>query len=294
MDESMWDTWHSLLSENLFEIAGEQINLYDILTVVAIIIATLLLSRLTRKAIRRGFEMRGVTDEGSIGVVTRLVHFAFLLIGLAVAVESAGIDLAALFAAGAVFAVAIGFAVQNIVQNFVSGVILLLERDIKPGDVIELDGRLVKVHKMGIRATEVRTLNEEDMIVPNSSLVQSTVKNYTLNDEEYRLRVTVGVAYESDMKLVLETLEDVARGMEFRLQNKDPVVLMTEFADSCVSFEISVWIDDPWRMRKLRSLLRQGIWWAFQDKDIVIAFPQMDVHLDPPVSEGLAGMGKAA
>lgn len=294
MEESMWETWHGLLSENLFEIAGEEINLYDILTVAAIVVATLLLSKMTRRAIRRGFEMRGVRDEGTIGVVTRLVHFAFLLVGLGIAVESAGIDLAALFAAGAVFAVAIGFAVQNIVQNFVSGVILLLERVIKPGDVIELEGQLVKVHRMGIRATEVRTLNDEDMIVPNGSLVQSTVKNFTLHDVDYRLRASVGVTYEADMKLVLETLEKTARALDFRMQEKEPVVLMTEFADSCVSFEVSIWINDPWRMRSLRSKLRQAIWWAFKDTDIVIAFPQMDVHLDPAVSKGLAAMNRAA
>ena len=294
MEESMWETWHGPLSENLFEIAGEEINLYDILTVAAIVVATLLLSKMTRRAIRRGFEMRGVRDEGTIGVVTRLVHFAFLLVGLGIAVESAGIDLAALFAAGAVFAVAIGFAVQNIVQNFVSGVILLLERVIKPGDVIELEGQLVKVHRMGIRATEVRTLNDEDMIVPNGSLVQSTAKNYTLHAEDYRLRASVGATYEADMKLVLETLEKTARALDFRTQEKEPVVLMTEFADSCVSFEVSIWINDPWRMRSLQSKLRQAIWWAFKDTDIVIAFPQMDVHLDPAVSKGLAAMNRAA
>src|SRR4030095_8726722 len=103
----------------------------------------------------------------------------FIVVGLTLALHLAGIKLGAVFAAGAVFAVGLGFAMQNIAQNFVSGVILLVERSIEPGDVIEVNTQVVRVHQMGIRATLVRTLDDEDMIVPNSILVQTTVKNYT-------------------------------------------------------------------------------------------------------------------
>ncbi len=128
-----------------------------------------------------------------------------------VAMRTTGIRLDALFAAGAVFAVGFGFAMQNIAQNFVSGVILLFERTIKPGDVIEVGGQIVKVQQMSIRATIVRTLDEEDVIVPNSSLVQSNVKNFTLEDNIYRVRVTVGVSYSSDVPKVKAALEGCAR-----------------------------------------------------------------------------------
>ena len=119
--------------------------------------------------------------------------------------------LEALFAAGAVFAIGLGFAMQNIVQNFVSGVILLAERTIKPGDVLQVDGRFVKVRHMGIRSTICRTLDEEEIIVPNATIVQSTVTNYTLQDSLFRLRCTVGVVYGSDMVLVKNTLQRAAQ-----------------------------------------------------------------------------------
>jgi len=97
----------------------------------------------------------------------------------------------------------------------------------------------------------------------------------------------VGVVYSSDMAMVKETLERVATAMPWRNKTRDPVVLMVEFGDSAVIFEVSVWIDDPWVLRRSRSDLNEAIWWAFKEKGIIIAFPQLDVHLDP---EALAAM----
>ena len=275
--------WVAINAE-LFQIAGRPISVVTLIVVVAIFGVTMLLSKLTRRFITKTFEMRGVHDEGTIGVITRLVHFVFLAVGFGVSVESIGIDLAALFAAGAVFAVALGFAVQNIVQNFVSGFILLAERVIKPGDVLELEGQLVKVRRMGIRSTVVRSLNDEDLIVPNATIVQSTVKNFTLTDSRFRLRTVVGVVYSSDMDRVVEILHAVAREQPYRIGEFDPVVLLTDFGDNSVNFEVSIWIDKPWDMRRRRSELNLAIWRAFKAEEIVIAFPQLDVHFDPGVT----------
>jgi small-conductance mechanosensitive channel len=182
---------------------------------------------------------------------------------------------------------------QNIAQNFVSGVILLLERSIKPGDVLKVEDRFVKVMRMGIRATIARTLDEEEIIVPNSAIVQSTVTNYTLRDSLYRLRCQVGVIYGSDMGLVRRTLEGVAQHVEWRNNTMEPVILLTDFGSSSVDFEISVWIDDPWNVRRARSKLNEAIWWALKDAGVIIAFPQLDVHLDPPVAESLGRVRRA-
>ena len=138
------------------------------------------------------------------------------MVGLALALHLAGIKLGAVFAAGAVFAVGFGFAMQNIAQNFVSGIISLIERTIKPGDVLEVGPQIVKVMKMSIRATIVRTLDDEDIIVPNSTLVQSNVKNYTLEDNLYRVKVKVGVSYESDLKQVRAVLTKAATDLPGR------------------------------------------------------------------------------
>jgi potassium efflux system protein len=276
-----------LLDRTFFTIGGTRVTLAGLLAVVLIALTTLVISWVVQRLIARGYRLVGLTRPGPVAVAQRLAHYVILAVGLTVALDTLGVNLGALFAAGAIFAIGLGFAMQNIAQNFVSGVILLLERSIKPGDVMEVEGRFVQVREMGIRATIAHTLDEEEIIIPNSTIVQSTVKNYTLKDSIYRLRATVGVVYSSDMAMVKETLERVATAMPWRNKTRDPVVLMVEFGDSAVIFEVSVWIDDPWVLRRSRSDLNEAIWWAFKEKGIIIAFPQLDVHLDP---EALAAM----
>jgi potassium-dependent mechanosensitive channel len=210
---------------------------------------------------------------------------------VALALQSAGIKLTAVFAAGAVFAVGFGFAMQNIAQNFVSGVILLIERTIKPGDVLEIGGSIVKVMKMSIRATIVRTLDDEDIIVPNSTLVQSNVKNYTLEDNLYRVKVVVGVAYESDLKLVREVLEKTTADVPWRDRAYPPRVLLVNFGASSVDYETSAWMHDPFNYRIASSDLREAIWWAFKRANITIAFPQVDVHFPQALAQTLFAAG---
>ncbi|MCP3981129.1 MAG: mechanosensitive ion channel [bacterium] len=278
----------------LFEIAGTSITVATLVLFLLIIILSFLISSLVSRAMGRVFRKSAVQHEGSIHVAQRLTHYLILIVGLGIGFETIGVDLGTLFAAGAVLAVGIGFAMQNLAQNFVSGVILLIERSIKPGDVLQVDNQFVRVTKMAIRTTHARTLDDEEIIVPNATIVQSTVTNYTLRDSYYRLRTSVGVLYSSDMALVRNTLESVAAGIDWRSKNKDPVVLLTEFGNSSVIFEVSVWISDPWAVRRRRSDLNESIWWALKDAGITIAFPQVDLHLDPPVMKALEGMTQSA
>lgn len=275
------------LDETFFTIGGTRFTLGGLLLLVLIAAATLAASWILQRLVARASRLIGVTREGPVAVAQRLAHYVVMAVGLAVGLDTVGINLGALFAAGAIFAIGLGFAMQNIAQNFVSGVILLLEQSIKPGDVLEVDDRFVKVRQMGIRATIARTLDDEEIIIPNATIVQSTVKNYTLQDSIYRLRASVGVVYGSDMAVVKETLAAVGASMPWRNQTKDPLVLLVEFGDSAVVFEVSVWIDDPWVLRRVRSDLNEAIWWAFKEKGIVIAFPQLDVHLDREALEAI-------
>jgi small-conductance mechanosensitive channel len=277
----------------LFQISGTTITVATLITFVIVVIVTFALAGLMQRAVVRAFSKDGQRDQGTTAVVSRLVRYLILIGGLGIGIDSLGINLTGLFAAGAVFAVAIGFAMQNISQNFVSGVILLLERAIKPGDILEVEGRLVRVLDMGIRATIARSLDEEDIIIPNSTLVASPVKNYTLRDSLYRLRSQVGVVYSSDMAQVRRVLEETAGKMEWRSPQQAPRILLTDFGDSSVNFEVSVWIEDPWQMRQLLNLLNEAVWWGLKDAGITIAFPQLDVHFDRELAPSL-GTGPRA
>jgi len=282
------------LNTTVFTIAGTPVSSSTIIVFVILLLVTWIASKVLQRAIKKALDLRGIRDEGTVGVAQRLLHYSVMALGAGVSLQTLGINLSALFAAGAVFAIGLGFAMQNIAQNFVSGIILLLERSIKPGDVLRIEGQLVKVQQLGIRATLVRTLDEEEMIVPNASVVQSTVTNYTLQDSIYRVRCPVGVVYGSDMRRVREVLEQAGRAMDWRNKEREPVVLMTDFGSSSVDFEVSVWMNDPWNVRRAKSQLNEAIWWALKDAGITIAFPQLDVHFDPPVADSLRALGKPA
>ena len=284
------DTLKTVLGNELFEISGTKVTVSTLAVVVLIVVATYVISFLIRKSILKWFGKEDPSAQGTLRAMTHLLHYLVLLIGFGIALDTLGVNLMALMATGALFAVGIGFALQNIVQNFVSGIIMLLERSIKPNDVLEVDGRIIRVMNMRIRTTIARTLDEEDIIIPNSSLVQNSVKNFTMVDSFYRLRTTVGVVYGSDMKQVFTVLKAAAYAVDWRSSLREPVVLLNEFGDSSVNFEVSVWIDNPWRLRFYRSELNNAVWWALKDAGITIAFPQVDVHLDPPVADGLVAL----
>lgn len=279
------------LQVKLFTISETDVTVATLIICFVIIISTFIISKIVRRATTHYLQRKQVADPGTISVTNRLIHLIIVAIGLGIAIRTIGINIAALFAAGALFAIGLGFAMQNIAQNFVSGLILMIERSIKPGDVLQVEGQMVKVISMGSRAIIARTFDDEDLIIPNSVLVQATVKNYTLRDQLYRIRVPVGVVYGSDMRVVRKTLEQCAHDLPERSQAKKPVILLNEFGDSSVNFDVSVWVDDPWLTRLARSKLHESIWWALKDAGVTIAFPQVDVHLDPPVMDALRSMG---
>ncbi len=157
------------------------------------LIASYVVSRLLQRSMKIMLRSDDARRQGSVAAASRLLHYLVLAIGVSIALQIAGIDMTALFAAGALVAVGIGFALQTISENFFSGLILLLERTIKPGDILQINDQMVRVVEMGIRSTVVRTFADEDLIVPNSVLVKDTVKNYTLRDNLHRVRVLVGV-----------------------------------------------------------------------------------------------------
>ena len=274
-----------LLNRHLFDIGGKSVSLSALIVFVLMLIIAVWVARLAKATTLRALGKRLTVDAGSAHTIAHLVQYFVLVVGLAIAIETIGVQLAPLFAAGAFLAVGIGIAMQGVAQNFVAGVSLLIEHVIKAGDILAVDGRVVRITRLGFRAAVARTRDEEDLIIPNTLLTQQIVTNYTLSDALYRLRSIVGVAYESDVDLVFQVLRDVGMKSPDRSAGHDPRVLLTEFGDSSIVFDLSVWIDDSWEGPMAKSRLNHAIWRAFTDAGITIAFPQMDVHLDRPDSE---------
>lgn len=282
MQAEQAEVWlRTFLDYRLFTLGDSVVRLSTLLVLLLVFLAAYWASRGVQRTLRRLFRTRGMVDQGTTELVLRLIHYGIMAVAIAVGLQTVGIELAALFAAGAIFAIAVGFAMQNIAENFVSGLILVGERSIKSGDVLEVGGQVVRVIRMGNRSTVARTRDDEDIIIPNSKLVADTVKNFTLRDSIYRIRCKVGVVYSSDPRHVMATLQGAVAGLEWRDRAHPPQVVLTEFGDSSVNFEVRVWINDPWSATGLESSLNEAVWYALKEAGITIAFPQLDVHLDP-------------
>jgi potassium efflux system protein len=275
-----------LFDRPLFTLGNNPITLSTLILTVLLLALAVWGSSLMRRGVQRTLVRRGGRADVA-GTISGLVYYSTLVMGVGLALWAAGIDLGALFAAGAIFAVGIGFAMQGIAQNFVAGVILVFERTIKPGDLLRVEGQLVKVIEMGIRACIAQTRDGEDLIIPNSVLLQTTVTNFTLRETTYRVRIPVGVTYGSDMSLVQKILFAAAREVMARwcTAEREPVVQLTRFGNSSVDWDVGIWIDDPWELRVASSELHLTVWDACKQAGIVIAFPQLDLHLDRRVEE---------
>jgi len=175
--------------------------------------------------------------------------------------------------------VGIGFGSQNLIGNFISGIILLVERPINQGDVIELDGQAVTVQELGPRSTIVRSAENTHMIVPNSRLLDQPVTNWTLSDDVIRKKITVGVAYGTATREVDRVLREVMMGLESVKRSPAPEVLFNDFGESALVFEAQFWTSVAERY-EVETELRHRIAEALAKAGIVMAFPQRDVHLE--------------
>jgi potassium efflux system protein len=202
-----------------------------------------------------------------------------VVIGTLAAIASVGIRLDALLAASAVLLVGIGFGLQNIAQNFVSGLILLIERPVARGDFVQIGRAFGSVVDVGMRATQVVTRDEVTIIVPNSELITAQMINHSVPTPNLRVGVRVGVAYGSDTDRVREVLLGVARADPEVLSEPGPDVRFDDFGDSSLDFSLLVWIANPREDQRIASRLRFAIDAAFRAAGIQIPFPQRDVHI---------------
>ena len=278
--------WLSKATEYLaivvFNIKGVDITVGSIFTFAIVLFGTLVAAALVRRGLRRALNRKTTIEKGRAESFGKLSSYLIYVLGVITAFHIIGIDMSSLLAAGAIFGVAIGFAMQTVVQNFVSGIILMVESSVHPGDIIEVHDEIARVEDIRIRSTIVRTLFDEEIIVPNSFLVSNSLKNLTMSDSDYRIVVPVGVAYNSDLRAAEKALEAAAEAV-----SKSFRVSLREFGDSAVVFRVSVWIDDPWEKYNAQSDLMFEIAKKLHEAEVVIAFPQLDLHVDDSLLDAM-------
>ena len=260
----------------------------DPITVGKLILALFLIllgysiSRFVSKVMARRLFPRLGLDAGATATFQTLSFYVLLILVFLYALRLVNIPLTVFTVLGGAVAIGVGFGSQNIVNNFISGLILMAERPIKVGDVIEVEGVYGTVERIGPRSTRVRKGDNTHIIVPNSSFLEKNVLNWTLSDDVMRVEVLVGVAYGSPAERVRDVLLEAMSQIERVIKKPSPEVLFLDFGDNALVFQALFWIKlrRPLDQRRVASTLRYTIDRLFRENDIVIAFPQRDVHLD--------------
>ncbi len=216
-------------------------------------------------------------------LASKLVRMTLLTLAVVLALGSIGIDLTAFAVFSGAIGVGVGFGLQKVVSNLVSGVILLMDRSIKPGDVIEIDGTYGSVIALNARYASVQTRDGKEYLIPNEDLITQRVTNWSYSSDLIRLHVKVGIAYEADPHLAIRLAEEAARDVPRVLTEPAPRALLVEFGDSSIDIELRFWIRDPVNgTANVRSDVMLRIWDLFKQNEIEIPFPHRDVTLSNP------------
>ena len=276
------ETVSKILNTSILSVGnGDGITVLQIAFTLLTLLIGLWFARWSERKFSKRLEQRNV-DAGVVQLMRRLFYILVILVLVFTALDLLSIPLTAFaFITGAI-AIGVGFGAQNIINNFISGWILMGERPIRIGDQVELDDMLGTVETINTRFTRVRRIDGVRLMIPNSQLLENTVVNRTIVDRKIRSHVRVGVQYGSDVQKVKHLLDEISANNPDILEDPAPAVIFEDFGDSALIFDCFFWIEATKErtLRGVRSALRFEIDRVFKENDIVIAFPQRDIHVD--------------
>lgn len=303
--EDLWHTTLSWLNISLFKMGETPVTTAGIVRIVLIIMAVWWFSYWLRKAITRLARRNQKIADATIYTLNRVLHYLIMLIGIMVALSSIGLDFSSVAWIAGALSVGIGFGLQSIVNNFVSGLIIMFERSLKVGDFLELQsGMTGTVSQINMRSTIIRTPDNLEIVVPNSEFISGRVVNWTLTDNERRLRIPFSVEYGTDKEQVVHLVMQAAHEVPYTLNNMthEPQVWMTRMGDNGLEFELLVWVRQGVDMEVRRADSRQGLTAAYlweiesalRNAGIGMPFPQRDYYIRSILGENtVAGFVQA-
>ena len=265
----------------LVDLGEQQLTVGQLVLAPMVVIIGFFLARWAEKVLTRRLAASN-TNPDLVHFTRRAFYVLVIVLLVFTALDLLNVPLGAFaFVSGAI-AIGVGFGAQNIINNFISGWILMWERPIRIGDFLEIGETRGTVEAINTRSTRIKRVDGVHLLVPNSQLLENTVVNWTLVDRNMRAMVRVGVAYGSPVKTVKARLEQAVRSNADVIKTPEPVVFFDDFGDSSLVFDVYFWIDAVAErdLRRVRSDLRFAITELFETNDIVIAFPQRDVHID--------------
>ncbi len=269
---------NKLLQFELIDITDHKITVYTLIVALIIVITTKLLLWFVKKALFRR-NKSSQHENGNTYALFQIIKYIVWIIAISLLLETIGIKVTVLVAGSAALLVGIGMGLQQTFNDIVSGIILLSERSIKINDVLEIDGDVVKIQSIGLRTSKGLNRDDISIIIPNSLITTSKVINWSHQSEKTRFRIEVGVAYGSDVDLVIKTLQDSAMEHPEILDKKLVEARLVNFGNSSLDFELLFFSENIFRIRKVKSDVRRIIHRKLKENNITIPFPQMDLHL---------------
>ena len=265
--------------ESGISIGGTRITIINVAYLIIFLVFFRFLSRIIREGLQNRVLPRTRLDIGARASFVNVVIYAFWILAIYTGINILGINLSSLaFMAGAL-GIGIGFGLQNVVNNFVSGIILLFDPSIQVGDMVQIGEDWGTVNRINIRTTIVQTFDNASLIIPNSEMLSNKVTNWSFKDPKVRRQVDVGVAYGSDVQLVRKILLEIVGDMPEIMNDPAPRVDFTDFGDSALIFRVRFWISSPEFWLGAPTELRFRIDEEFKKNGIEIAFPQQDIHI---------------
>lgn len=267
------------LSKPRINIGDKKISLNGFIVAIAIFYLSFRLSKAFEKAAKYRLRKVPFLDITRTNTISMLLRYSIIVIGVLVAFAIVNIDFTTLKVLIGALGVGIGFGLREIVNNLISGFILLSDKTVVHDDLIEVNGLLGRVETVGIRTTIVKTFNNVEVIVPNTNLVNNELINYTHSDPVIRIDVPIGVSYKSDPFKVKNLLSENVSKLEGILKEPGVTIYFTNFGESSLDFQVSVWTDNALKKKLIESEVRYLIWKTLKENDIEIPFPQVDVHM---------------
>ena len=278
IDEYVYNGFVSVIT-NKISIGFASFSLDSILIFFLVIYVSILISNMLRMLLEEDVLNRFSLSKGLPHTIAMLIKYSLITAGFFLAVNAAGIPLDKLTIILGAMSVGIGFGLQNIFNNLVSGLILLFERPIQLGDTVEVGQLTGNVKSIGLRSSNVITFQGAEVIVPNGQLISNEVINWTLSDQKRRIELAVGVSYDSDPKLVHRLLMDILNAHEELVKDPEPLVFFTALGESSLDFALLFWVADYNHGRRIKSEILFSIFEVFKENNIEIPFPQRDIHV---------------
>lgn len=260
-------------------IGNYSVSISAILQLIIWVFIVLFLSRALKKFLKYRLLVKLGIDEGNREAMATIISYSSSMLGLIIVLQSTGFNLGSLLVIAGGLGVGIGFGLQEVTRNFISGLTLLIERNLKVGDFIEFDGMAGYVKEVSLRSTLIRTRDGGDVVVPNSKLVENKVLNWSYDSYHARIQIPVGVAYNTDTVLVTETLLNAAYMEPAVLHDPPPKVMFKNFGDNSLNFELWVWVNRIDREPFIRSSLNFIIEHNLRQNHITVPFPQRDLWI---------------